>query len=230
VAVAAAAYVGARTTSVFAVQELRVEGTTPAVARQVREALAADVGDSLLALDAGLVARLEALPDVRSASYDRAFPHTLVVRIERELPAAVLRRGDRAWLLSERGRVLRTLPRRAHPRLPRVWAAGRAAPEVGALLRERAVAVPVLVVRSLPDGFPLRMHSVSVRSGSALAILDGGLELRLGTAREMPLKLAVAAAILPALARPAAGGPAYLDVSIPERPVAGTDPKVEGET
>ena len=53
-------------------------------------------------------------------------------------------------------------------------------------------------------------------------------EVRLGDASDLALKLAVARRILPALA--GVGG--YLDVSVPERPVAGQDlnSQVEVET
>jgi len=42
------------------------------------------------------------------------------------------------------------------------------------------------------------------------------------------LKLAVAQNILTTLPPPRAGGPQYLDVSVPERPVAGSDSQVGG--
>ena len=228
IALAAGTYALARSTTAFAVEEIRVEGTTPAVARQVRAALEQDVGTSLLALDPDLVPRLEALPDVRTAVYDRAFPHTLIVRIERELPAAVLRRGRESWLVSERGRVLRSLPRGRHPRLPRVWIPGGRPLERGQLLRQPAVAQAMLVVRGLPDDFPVPVRSVAVRNGTALLVLAGGLEVRLGAPRDVPLKLAVTAVILPSVERRAEGGPDYLDVSVPERAVSGLNPQVGG--
>ena len=229
IALAAGTYALARSTSAFAVEEIRVVGTTPAVARQVRAALGRDLGTSLLALDRDLVPRLESLPDVRTAAYDRAFPHTLVVRIERELPAAVLRRGRESWLVSERGRVLRQLPRGRHPRLPRVWVAGGRPLEPGQLVRRPAVAQSMLVVRALPPDFPVAVRSVAVRNGTALLVLAGGLEVRLGAPRDVALKLAVTAAILPSLAHRAEGGPDYLDVSVPERSVSGLNPQVGGE-
>ena len=228
-AIAVGAYALARTTSAFAVERIRVEGATPAVAHQVRAELAGDLGTSLLALDPGLVARLEALPDVRTAAYDRAFPHTLVVRIERELPAAVLRRGRESWLLSDRGRVLRSLPRGRHPRLPRLWVAGGRASEPGLVLHRPPIARPMLVVRALPEDFPVPVRTVATRDATVLLVLAGGRELRLGSTRDVALKLAVAAAILPSLPRRAEGGPDYLDVSVPERPVSALNPQVERE-
>ena len=77
---AATAYGVARATPLFALQTVRVNGTTPAVARLVQEELRPLLGTSLLAIDTeDLVARVETLPDVRSAQFDRAFPHALVV-------------------------------------------------------------------------------------------------------------------------------------------------------
>ncbi|HSC93268.1 MAG TPA: cell division protein FtsQ/DivIB [Gaiellaceae bacterium] len=219
---AAAGVVAARTTSAFAVEHIRVEGATPALARQVRGVLERDRGSSLLGLDGGIVARVEALPDVVSASYDRAFPHTLVVRVVRERPAAVLRRGSGSWLLSERGRVLRPVARGAFRRLPRIWSADGAPPAAGDLLTLRGVAAPMRAVRAVPPDFPAQVRSVALERGLVLAVLAGGLELRLGEPRDLPLKLAAAAAVLPQLEPRALGGPDYVDVSLPERPVAGT--------
>jgi hypothetical protein len=61
---------------------------------------------------------------------------------------------------------------------------------------------------------------VRVRERDLTLLLASGLELRLGELRAVPLKLAVAERILPGLL--AAGGSAYLDVGVPERPVAGS--------
>jgi hypothetical protein len=42
------------------------------------------------------------------------------------------------------------------------------------------------------------------------------------------LKIAIAHGIVPALALPSAGGPDYLDIAVPERPVAGRNPQPAG--
>ena len=57
-------------------------------------------------------------------------------------------------------------------------------------------------------------------SGDLTLLLGSGLELRLGALRAIPLKLAVAQRVLPGLL--AQGRYLYLDVSVPDRPVAGT--------
>jgi len=56
-------------------------------------------------------------------------------------------------------------------------------------------------------------------------VLRSGLELRLGDASDLKLKLAIARRVLAAVG---GGRGSYVDVSVPERPVASTNPQVEG--
>jgi cell division protein FtsQ len=223
-------YAAARTTAVFAIREIEVEGAPPALARQIGELLGPLAGTSLVALDGDdLVARVEAIPQVLSARYDRAFPHTLVVTVERELPAAVLRRGPESWLVSERGRVIRKVERGAQPRLPRVWVARRVAVERGTIVAAPHAVRGIRAATAVaPGGLPARVRTVRVDERELTFLLASGIELRLGDESDLQLKLAVAARILPALPPPSAGGPRYLDVGVPERAVAGTNSQVEG--
>jgi hypothetical protein len=57
--------------------------------------------------------------------------------------------------------------------------------------------------------------------------LGGGLELRLGDAGDLRLKLAIARRILGVTGAATAGG-GYLDVSVPERPVLSSNSQVGG--
>src|SRR5207247_5823433 len=101
----------------------------------VRRALLPLQGESLVALRADDVGRLaEALPQVESVTYDRAFPHTLHVVVEPERPLAVLRTGSESWLVSRSARVIARLPRGARPALPRIWKPASADVLVGATL------------------------------------------------------------------------------------------------
>src|SRR5579862_35203 len=118
-AAAVGAYFLARETSMFAVRRIEVTGGSPAERAAVVRALAPFEGTSLLSLHGGaLVRRVEALPTIVSASYDRAFPHTLRLRIVPERPVAVLHRGRETWLVSARGRVITPIPNRTRADLP----------------------------------------------------------------------------------------------------------------
>ena len=55
-----------------------------------------------------------------------------------------------------------------------------------------------------------------------------GLEVLLGAPLDLPLKIGIVRGLLPTFAPVPQGGPTYLDVTVPERPVAGRNPQVSG--
>jgi cell division protein FtsQ len=222
-------YLAARETSLFAVRTLDVTGAPPTVRRDVEHAAAPLLGESLVGLDGGeLRKELEALPSVRSAHVDRAFPNTLRISVIPERPAAVLRRGSDAWLVSERGRVIAAVDVDARPGLPRIRAASEAPPVPGTVLTGRQSEDILAAVAAMPPGFARRVRSVRMRDGSLVLLLRDGPELRLGSPDELPLKIAVGAALLRSLPPDEREALGYLDVSVPERPVGGPKPQVSG--
>lgn len=215
-------YVLARSTPMFALNRIEVEGAPAPVAAHVRAALAPLEGHSLLTIDSADVARrLARLPDVAAGGYDRDFPHTLRVAVRPEHPVAVARRGPKAWLVAASERTIAAVAPRSHAGLPRIWLAHSGEPEVGAGITDR---FGLRAVRALALAraarFGGRIRMVRARELDLTFVLRSGLELRLGDLREVPLKLGVASQVLPKLL--SEGGYAYLDVSVPERPVAGT--------
>jgi len=210
-------YAVARTTSAFAVEQIAVEGAPPEVAAQVRQALAPAVGESLLEVDlAELARRVESVPMVAAASFDRGFPHTLRIDVVPEVPVAVLRQGSSSWLVAAGGRVVADLGRGARPGLPRIWLKRdveiRVGERVGGLQLQAVNAVAPL--RSQP--LPVAVGSVVATREEVTLVLRTGLELRLGDGSDLPVKLEVARHVLPELA----GARGYLDLSVPERLVA----------
>ncbi|MGL6278002.1 MAG: cell division protein FtsQ/DivIB [Gaiella sp.] len=223
-------WVAARETGVFGVRTIAVQGAPGYVAAQVEHALRDARGESLVALDVDEARRaVKALPTVAAATLDRGYPHTLRVAVVPERPAALVRQGATAILVSARGRVITKVERSARPALPRIWVPKSTRLAAGETVAgDLAVAVgavaPVAETR-----FPARITSVVLAEQALTLRLRSGLELRLGSPNDARLKLAVAARVLP-LVRP---GSTYLDVSVPERPVAGSgslDPQVEGES
>jgi len=230
VSIALGLYGLARGTSLFAVRSIEVAGAEGAVAEDVSAALRSYRGRSLVAVDAGAVEqRADALAGVRSAVVDRAFPHTIRIRIVPEVPVAVLRRGGESWLVSARGRVIRTIERGSRPTLPRIWLPSATDLQAGAFLAD---APGALAARSLTalvgSGFPDRISFVRALDGQITLGLRGGLEIQLGLPVDLRLKIAIARGILPLLALPGKGGPDYLDLTVPERPVAGRNPQLSG--
>ncbi|HLK45008.1 MAG TPA: hypothetical protein VKT18_03425, partial [Acidimicrobiales bacterium] len=229
-ALAGAAYLGARDTSVFAVRTLDVRGGTPEVRAQVRAALADEVGVSLLRVGgASIASRLDPIPGVRSFTFDRAFPSTLKVVVRAEVPVLVVRQvpGTQAYLVAASGRVIKSL---AHPRLshlPRLWVKKDVPVAVGSRLPDalRAAATALSSLRG--SGLPGGVTAVEVGQDALSLRLGGGFEVRLGDVGDARLKLAIARRIL-RMTGSAVGGTGYLDVSVPTRPVLSTQSQVGG--
>ncbi|MGI8974743.1 MAG: cell division protein FtsQ/DivIB [Gaiella sp.] len=220
----------ARETSLFAVRSLEVQGGAPWVHRQVERTLAERRGQSLVALDLDAAQRaVESLPTVAEVAFDRAYPHTLRIVVTPERPVAIVRQGKESYVVSERGRVVSKVERGVRPELARVWVDRETALSPGATI-EGPLRTAVRAVTPLASGrFPARVVSVRTDADLLVIRLATGLELRLGDPADLDLKLAVAAKVIPRL-RPES---AYLDVSVPGRPVGGTEesqPQVEVET
>lgn len=216
-ALAAGAYAVARETSAFAVRHLVVRGGTPLLRARVRNELASFKGTNLLALNGSrLERRVEALPWVVSATYDRAFPSTLRVTIVPEQPVAVLHRGAQTWLVSARARVIQPVVPRTHEDLPRIWVPTAATVAVGGFLAANDGGVAARAL-ALVEHFPARIATVTLAHGELAFGLRDGVAVRFGAATDLRLKLAIARRALPVLP----SGSVYLDVSVPGRPVAG---------
>jgi len=213
-------YFAARETSMFAVRQMEVTGARPSVVRRVDEALAPLAGRSLLQVDAAAIDRqLEPLPDVSLISYDRAFPHTARIVISAERPAAVLRHGADAWLVTERGRVLRKLSDPMRLSLPRIWVPDAPVP-AGELLTEPTALNPALLLGRVLAADPSLFAQIARArdaEGELVLVLHAGPEIRLGRGEDVPLQLAVAKRVL----RLVEGEAQYVDVSVPERAVVG---------
>jgi cell division protein FtsQ len=217
-AVALGGYLIARESPLFAIDRIEVQGASPQVAGEVRQALDSFSGRPLVGLDGSAVLRtVDALPTVVSASYDRAFPHTLRITVVPERPAAVLRRGSDSWLVSMRGRVMGRLAATALPKLPRIWISTHTSVQTGAELTAAGAATAARAV-GLAGAFGARVASASYTGGVVVFHLRSSVELLLGDGGDIKLKVAVADRLLDVLPT----GSTFVDVSNPGRPVSGT--------
>jgi cell division protein FtsQ len=231
-AVLALLYLGARETSVFAVRTIEVAGGSPAVQSSALRAVQDAKGNSLVALDgSALIEDLEALPTVRSASYDRSFPSTLRIFLRPELPLAVVRLGTDRWLLSERGRVIRRYRQDARVDYPLFELPARPNVVPGSFITDAGAGAVLSALVDLPDRFPAKISEVFLQDGRLTMRLHaswGEPELRLGENADVRAKLAAAALVIRSLNADYGASVAYVDVSVPERTVVGTNSQVEG--
>ncbi len=225
------AYATARYTSLFALEELEVAGGSARVNEAVRRAGAPFVGESLVALDQDAVRQhLAALPAVRAVRIDRAFPHALRVTVVPERPLAVVRNGQEAWIVSERGRVIRAAAASPHSRRAVVWTASEPDLKPGAFVESENILLALRALRLLPKAFPERVQTARATGGEIALVIDGGTDVRLGTVDQLGLKLAVAGRVLKSMTAAERAELGYLDVSVPQRAVGGStlDSQLEG--
>ncbi len=222
-------YWGARATSVFAVEHVDVQGAPPQIAREVQRVTRAVVGTSLLSVDsAAIEGSVRALPSVAAASVDRSFPHTLVIRVAPVWPVGVVRRGEDAWLVSGSNRPIRKVDPRAEQALPRLWLPRKVAVEPGRPLPTAYEPVTRAFAGLRQVQVPGRVKAVRATTAGLVVVLHSGLEITLGDTSDLLVKLAVAARVVPLLDEDMR----YLDVSVPERPVASAylNSQVESES
>ena len=229
VAIAGLAYALARTTSLFAVRSVEVTGAPISLARQVEAKLARFRGQSLVGLDArGIEAAVESIPAVKSAEIERDFPRTLRVDVRPEVGVAVARRAEDAWLVAASGKVLEQIQLGTFEGLPRIWLARTGEPvSPSTVLSRDTGGAAAEAVAELPRSFPVKVLSVHGTGRDLTLMLRGGTELRLGEPVDIGLKLAVAATVLRGLPPEGGDSLAYLDVSLPARPVGLPKSQVE---
>jgi cell division protein FtsQ len=218
---AVGAFAVARETSVFAVRKLEIVGGTPRMKAEVRASLAPELGESLLKVNGTEIdGRVASVPDVRSVRFDRSFPHTLRIVVRPERAVLLLRRGGDSWSVSARGRVLRVIRTPGRSSLPRTWVPLHTQVSVGDRLPAAAGGLAAAALAPVRAGMLSQVRVVRTDGREVAFVLRSGLEVRLGSKDDLRLKLAIARRILATLGT--STGIGYLDVSVPERPVAGS--------
>jgi cell division septal protein FtsQ len=209
-----AGYGALQTSSAFPVDRIVVEGGGPALERSVRERANAAIGDAtLLEVDiAGVERAVGDLPQVRSATVDRAFPDALVVRVRTERPVARAQVGDREIVLAASGRVLGAVGGDGGG-LPRVSVAPSDIPGSGGRVTARAVLEQLRLATAAIR--PLGVLAIGFDDGGLIASTRRGHQIRFGTADDLDVKIAAAGTVLRAAERPVR----YVDVAVPSAPV-----------
>jgi cell division protein FtsQ len=212
------AYWLAYATPVFAVDRVEISGASPALEREVARVTDDLVGKSLVSIDASDVeGQLRALPAVAGVSVDRAFPSTVLVRIAPERAVAVIRRGRSAWLATGAGKVIRGIPVGTEKGVPRLWVRRGATIRVGGQIPAGLISATRALAEAQAAGIASRVKGVQTSGEELTLVLRHGVELRLGRAADVRMKLVIARKVLALVD----GSTSYIDVSVPQRPVAG---------
>jgi cell division septal protein FtsQ len=215
-ALAAAYLLWFRDLPTFAIRSVEISGLTSSQAPQIEHDLErAARAMTTLHVDRGQLERaVRRYPVVADLRVRTDFPQRLRIGVRERPPGAVLEAPDG-----------RTLPVAADgTALPGVAAGEVARIRVaelpgGARVSDGATALAVRVAAAAPQPLGAEIDSVEAVPGEPIAVrLRRGTEIRLGDGADLERKWAAAAA---ALADPEIAGAAYVDVTLPDRPVAG---------
>lgn len=203
-----------RDSSLVAVEQVRVEGATTdrAEITAALEAVATEM--TTLNVDEGqLVRAVSAFPTVASIATDSEIPHKLTITVTERLPVAIVKVEGEPVGVSADGLLLpgAEVQGRRLPPLEAEATAGRLGPEgtdQAAILGAAPVELRGRIEASAFD--PER--------GGVVLDLEDAPEARFGDGSEAEAKWRGLATVLLA---PDVGSPAYVDVSVPGRPVTG---------
>jgi cell division protein FtsQ len=204
-----------RDSSLAAVRDVEVTGTTSSEESRVRAALDA-AGRDMTTLHVREDALREAVAQFTSVAAIEVrsdFPHTLKVHVIENTPVAVLVSGDREIAATGDGLLMRGVV--ADGDLPVIKLD---TPPAGERVGNANTRAALTIAAAAPDAVRRRIDRLWTGSrGMMLALVDGP-DLIFGDASDARRKWLSATRVL---ADPSAAGATYLDVRIPERVAAG---------
>ena len=206
-----------RDSSLVAVEQGSVTGLTSRDSDRLRAALTstAETMTTLHLEPERLERAAAAFPVVAAIELTRDFPHGLTIRVIEHRPAAIVDVDGRTVPIAGDGSVLAGMP--VEGDLPTIELSG-ALPQ--RRLPPGAARDSARVAGGAPAVIARRLESVGRESGlrGVVVQVEDGPEIVFGGAERVTAKWAAAVRVL---ADEEAAGAAYVDVRIPERPVAG---------
>lgn len=204
-----------RTSSLVRVSTVTVSGISGPQSAQIRKALTgAGRGMTTLAVDEDVLrAAVSAYPIVHDLHTSTDLPHGLNVEVNAYVAVAAVTDGTHSLAVASDGAVLRGAPddglaRIAVKRMPS-----------GDRIGDRAAMRAIRLLAAAPAALRARVERVSRGGPRGLsATLGDGPKLYFGGDERARAKWAAAVQVL---AQSSAGGASYVDLRLPERPVAG---------
>jgi cell division septal protein FtsQ len=233
VLVPAGVYAWGRASSTFDVRHVEVTGAQRVSRTTALRLLQARfLGHNLFSVNQRDVERtLRPLIYLASAQLARRFPSTLVVRLHEYRPGLYALWRGRWYLISDDGHVLAAVgeekrsakaalaggPAHASPRLPAVLASGPL--QVRAATGQTLIRQALSVAAALPARLRHELTSIEDRATGLRLHLADGLTVDVGDASQLQAKSVSLQAVLE-FYRSKHLTPTYVDVSLPDRPLA----------
>jgi cell division protein FtsQ len=213
-AVLAAGWFWLRDSGFVAVERVTVTGVSGPDAPRVREALQAAAREmtTMHVRHGELASAVEPYPGVLAVETDADLPHTLRITVRERNPIATVVAGGQRIPVAADGTVMRSA------RTGQVPEIAAEAPPAGPHATAPDVRRALAVLSVAPPALRGRVRRVYVSAKGITVPLWSGPTLYFGGSDRMRAKWAAATVVL---ADPTSRGAAYLDLRLPERPVAG---------
>jgi cell division protein FtsQ len=206
-----------RDSSLVAVRQVAVTGVTSRDGERVRAALTSTARTmTTLHLDQGKLEQTASVfPVVEAITLSRDFPHGLTIHVIEHRPAAMLETEGRSVPVAGDGTILSGLPVQGD--LPTIELSG---PAPRRELAPGAARDAAAVAGAAPAVIKRRLESIGREGGTrgVVAQVEDGPEIVFGRPDRAATKWAAAVRVL---ADEDSAGATYVDVRLPERPVAG---------
>ena len=210
-----------RDSSLVAVKRVQITGVSGPDAHQIREALlAAALNMTTLDADTGaLDTAVSPYPVVKTVTATTQFPHRIRIHVTEAIPVAAVVVGGRSIAVASDGTLLHDVTATQNlPTIPLDVAPG------GSRLTERSALGAVAVLAAAPYALLAQVTEVTtIAQHGLVAQLRNGPSVYFGDTTELAAKWSAAVHVL---TDPSGGanGASYIDVTDPERPVAGGAP------
>jgi hypothetical protein len=168
--------------------------------------------ESSLVGHGALRSAIEPFPAVEGVSTSTDFPDVLRIEVHERIPVAALVAGSERVAVAADGTLLRTTRSAALPEI-----AAKAAP-AGERVHGPAVERAIAVLAVASPALRARVQRIDVGEHGITLPLRAGPEVYFGSSRRLHAKWAALAVVL---ADRSSRGASYIDVRLPERPVAG---------
>ena len=204
-----------RNSSLVRVEQVTVTGVEGPQAEQIRETLISAGADmtTLHVREKALLESVSAYPVVRSLRTETDFPHRLRIIVNAYEPVAVLQAsGGALTAVAGDGTLLRGSSTRGLPLI------GVRTTPGGNRLGRGETSVAVRLLADAPRSLRVRVDRVYRGPRGLAATMENGPKLYFGGTGRIEAKWEAAALVL---AHDTSQGAAYLDLRVPERPVAG---------
>lgn len=212
-----------RDAPIVGVTHVRITGIAGPQAGPVREALTAAAQDmtTLHVRDDQLMDVAKRYPIVHSIRAEAGLPHTLRIAVNAYEPVAALQADGQPIAVASDGTLLRGTSTAGLPVV-----ALRTMPGADRLGDPRA-ARAVLFLAAAPPALRARVERMVSYGRNLIAVLRAGPKLYFGDAGRRVAKWSAAARVL---GDGASRGAGYVDLRLPERPVAGGLPAAQADT